>query len=105
MRAMAMVLARLRRRRRARSISAWLRGKAIGLIFVALAPLIIAVGSFIVSVVPDMYVYVSGGAIGVGSTLPTGATGVSVKLVLGVLTWFLGIAVFLTGMRHLGVRL
>lgn len=101
---MAVVLTRLRRRR-VRSVSAWLRGKAIGLIFITLAPLLIAIGSFIANVVPEMYIYVSQGAIGAGSTLPPGATGVSVKLILGVLTWFLGIAVFLTGMRHLGVRL
>jgi hypothetical protein len=43
--------------------------------------------------------------VGVGTTVPTGASGVSSKLIVGVLGWAVGIIVFISAINRLKVRI
>lgn len=101
-----MALARRRFRRRVGGITQWFRGKVMGFVLIALLPLIVAVLGLLLTVLPDIYIYVNGGVLGAGTSLPSGATGVSAKLLITFIAFIFVIAVFVSGLRRIsGVRL
>ena len=98
-----------RRRRGGRrgrySLSRQMRGYMVGLIFLAFAMFIVTTITYLTNVIPANYIYVNSTAIGVGTTIPSGATGISTKLVVGLLGWSASIIIFITALNRLKVRL
>jgi len=96
---------RVRRRRGARGVGGWFRARLIGLAFLAFAVIVTASITYLMSLIPSNYVYVYNGSIAVSSTVPSGATGLDVKVLVGILGWGTGIFLFISAIRRLGVRL
>jgi hypothetical protein len=93
------------RRRKSPSSGKWLRGYMLGIVFLVLAVFTIGAVTYLTNVIPDNYIWVNGTRVGVGTTVPSGATGVSSKLIVGVLGWAVGIIVFISAINRLKVRI
>ena len=103
---MAVAIRRRIRRPRARGVSNWFRSKALGVAFIALAPVIIGILGLLMNIMPSLYIYVHNDTLGAGTTLPTGATGVDVKLFVAILGFLFVVLVFISGLRRVsGVRI
>jgi len=93
------------RRRKSPSSGKWFRGYMLGIVFLVLALFTISAVTYLTNVIPDNYIWVNGTRVGVGTTVPSGATGVSSKLIVGVLGWGVGIIVFISASNRLKVRI
>lgn len=103
---MTYVRRRLGRRRRARGAGSWLRARLIGLLFLAFAVVVTSAVTYLIGLIPSNYIYVSGSTISVGSSLPQGASGgLDVKVIVGILGWGVGIFLFISAIRRLGVTI
>ncbi|MCX8209358.1 MAG: hypothetical protein N3G79_06945 [Sulfolobales archaeon] len=97
---------RLRRRaRRARSMSGFIRARMIGLLFLVFAVVITGAITYLTTVLPENYIVVSDNSIYVTSTIPSGGTGLSSKLIISLLGYAAGIILFVSALRRLGVSL
>jgi len=94
-----------RGRRGGRSVANWFRARMVGLAFLAFAVIIISAVTYLTSVIPSNYIYVNGSTLGVGTTLPSGATGVDSKLFIGLLGWGVGIFTFIAAIKKLGLKI
>ena len=102
---MALVIRRRRKRRSGPSVSKWFRYRMIGLVFLAMAVIVIAAVTYLTTILPSSYIYVYNGTLGVGSTLPDGASGVDSKLIVGVIGWGVGVLLFASSIRRLGLKI
>ena len=103
---MAVVVRRRVRRPRARGVSNWFRSKALGVAFIALTPVIIAILGLLMNIMPSLYIYVKDNTLGAGTTLPDGATGVNVTLFVAILGFLFVVLVFISGLKRVsGVRI
>jgi len=93
------------RRRKAPSSGKWFKSYMLGIVFLVLAVFTIGAVTYLTNVIPDNYIWVNGTRVGVGTTVPSGATGVSSKLIVGVLGWAVGIIVFISAINRLKVRI
>ncbi|MCD6488650.1 MAG: hypothetical protein J7K21_05440 [Desulfurococcales archaeon] len=96
-----------RRRRRQPSVGKFLKGKMLGIIFIGLAVLIAGLFTYAMSIIPTYYVYYdsANSIIGTGTTLPTNATGVDVKLIAGIVVWGAEVLLVVSAVRRLGIRI
>ena len=103
---MAVAVRRRVRRARARGVSNWFRSKALGVAFIALAPVIIGILGLLMNIMPSLYIYVQNNTLGAGTTLPEGATGVDVTLFVAILGFLFVVLIFVSGLRRVsGVRI
>jgi hypothetical protein len=93
------------RRRRAPSSGKWFKSYMLGIVFLVLAVFTIGAVTYLTNIIPDNYIWINGSRLGVGTTVPTGASGVSSKLIVGVLGWAVGIIVFISAINRLKVRI
>jgi len=93
------------RRRKAPSSGKWFKSYMLGIVFLVLAVFTVGAVTYLTNVIPDNYIWVNGTRVGVGTTVPSGATGVSSKLIVGVLGWGVGIIVFISASNRLKVRI
>ena len=93
------------RRRKSPSSGKWFKGYMLGIVFLVLAVFTVGAVTYLTNVIPDNYIWVNGTRVGVGTTVPSGATGVSSKLIVGVLGWGVGIIVFISAINRLKVRI
>jgi hypothetical protein len=93
------------RRRKSASSGKWFKSYMLGIVFLVLAVFTIGAVTYLTNVIPDNYIWVNGTRVGVGTTVPTGASGVSSKLIVGVLGWAVGIIVFISAINRLKVRI
>jgi hypothetical protein len=93
------------RRRKAPSSGKWFKSYMLGIVFLVLAVFTIGAVTYLTNVIPDNYIWVNGTRVGVGTTVPNGASGVSSKLIVGVLGWAVGIIVFISAINRLKVRI
>ena len=98
---------RRRRKRRTPSAGKFLKGKMLGIMFLALAVLIAGLFTYAMSVIPSYYIYYdsTNGVIGTGSTIPNGSTGVDTKLIAGILVWGAEILLVVSAIRRLGIHI
>lgn len=96
---------RRRRRRWTRSLANILKKNMAGIVFLIFGVIIVTVTTYAIAILPESYLYVSNGTIGVSSTLPQGASGVSNKLILGFLGWAVGILFTTSALARLGLRI
>lgn len=94
-----------RRRARTASLSRFVRARAVGVMFLVFASLIIAAIGYLTSLVPSTYIVISSSGISVTSTLPQNSTGFDLKIIAALLGGFGGIYLVISGLRRLGVRL
>jgi hypothetical protein len=93
------------RRRKAPSSGKWFKSYMLGIVFLVLAVFTIGAVTYLTNVIPDNYIWVNGTRVGVDTTVPTGASGVSSKLIVGVLGWAVGVFVFISAINRLKVRI
>jgi hypothetical protein len=93
------------RRRRSPSSGKWFKSYMLGIVFLVLAIFTIGAVTYLTNIIPDSYIWVNGTRVGVGTVVPTGASGVSSKLIVGVLGWAVGIIVFISAINRLKVRI
>lgn len=96
----------VRRRRKRKTMAKWLRGKLMGLAFIALAVLILGVFGWFATITPDYYIYVTESGLGAGSTLPANVTGsVSIKAIVGIIVGFADVLLVVSAIRRLGIHM
>lgn len=90
---------RLRRRRRSPSMSQWIRGRVIGFLYLALAPVVAGAITYMMNIIPNSYIVVDNSTITVSNT-PQGSA-IGTNLILGLLGWAFAILLFISGYRRL----
>ena len=83
---------RYRRRRSSKSISKTVKGYLLGILFVALANIIMSITTYVSSVIP-------------AQNLTFGSVSISNTLFLNFIGWAVGIVLILTAVRKFGIRL
>lgn len=96
---------RRKRRKKSPSLSKWFHGKMIGLVFLIMGVIIIGIATYVAGIMPEMYVYYVNNTLGVGTTLPDGASGVSNKVIVNLVGWGAGILFVFSGYRRLGLKI
>ena len=96
----------VRRRRGGRgktTILEWIRGRLMGIVFVMLAGFFLAAAATLVNAIPESYIWVDENGIGAGPTPPESrhATAIGTSALISILFWFVGILVFVIGLRKL----
>lgn len=99
-----MAYRRVRRSRRKGTLESMFRGKVKHLGWLVFGIAIIGLGSFFLSLIPSNYIYFGNGTLGVASSLPSGATGIDIKLIVGIVTWAVGGLVTFKAYRGFGIR-
>ncbi|WP_322511425.1 hypothetical protein, partial [Chloroflexus sp.] len=102
---MAYRLRRVRRARRGRSLSGFIRARMVGLLFLVFAIVVTGAITYLTAVLPESYIVISSSGISVASTVPQGGTGLSSKLIISLLGYAAGIVLFISALRRLGVTL
>ena len=93
---------RLRRRRRSPSLSVWIRGRMVGFLYLALAPIVAGAITYLTSVIPNSYIVIDGSSITVTNAPPaTDAILLGTNLIIGLLGWAFSIFLFISGYRRL----
>lgn len=96
---------RRRARRGGKSTANWIRARLVGVLFIAFAVVIVSAITYLTNLVPSSYIVVTNNSLSVSPTLPSGASGLDSKLVIGILGWGSGIFLFYSGVRRLGVKI
>lgn len=97
-----------RRARRRKTLNKFIKGKLMGLVFIALAVLLVSIFGWFATIVPDYYIYLSPSTgLGAGTTLPneTGVTSVNIKAIVGIIVAFADILMVISGIRRLGIHM
>jgi len=96
---------RTHRRKRTESLSKTIRTYMLGFVFLAIAAFLIAIPTFFAKIIPNEYVYLNGSSLGVGSSIPSGATGFSVSLIVLILGVAVGLFAVFKAVRYFGLHL
>lgn len=83
-------------------MTAWFRARLLGFLFLGLAVAVVGAITYLTSIIPSNYIIISNNTISVGTSVPSGATGLDSKLIIGIMGWGIGVLLFLTGVRRVG---
>jgi small basic protein len=83
---------RYRRRRSSKSISKTMKNYMLGILFVALASVIVSIATYVSTVIP-------------AENLTFGSVSISNTIFINFIGWALGIVLLLTAIRKFGIRL
>lgn len=99
------ILIRRRRRHRRKTAGKAIHSFVYGMIFIGVAAVVAGAITYMMGLIPTYYIYVVNGTLGTGSSLPSGASGVDVKLVVGIIGWGASALLVVTGVHKLGIRI
>lgn len=93
------------RRRGGGTLGKWLKGKFIGIVFLAMATFVVGAIGLLTSLIPSTYIAVANGSLTVSSTLPAEGNAVDIKLIVALIGAFASVFLVLSGVRRLGIKM
>ena len=96
---------RLSRVRRSLSLEKEIKSFLKGFLWLIFAAFIIYIPTFFMSIVPNYYLYVQNGTIGISQTAPSGGTSVEVSLIIDLIAVAVAIFAVFKAVRLFGIRL
>jgi len=102
---MARVVEWFRRARRHPTVERMIKNYLKGFLFLIIAAFLLNIPLFFSAITPKYYLYVVNSTVGVGTSLPAGAAGFSVQIIILLIAVAVALAAVFKAIRYFGIRL